>query len=77
MAFANPLGGARLVQPMPFTQIIVDRGLVVLLAHVAGNRPLAGAGAGQLETVTVVADRVLVSAADEPFSGTVIGREEG
>jgi hypothetical protein len=33
--------------------------------------------AGRLETVTVVADRLPLGAADEPFSGTVISREEG
>jgi hypothetical protein len=31
----------------------------------------------RLETLTIVADRLPVSAADEPFSGTVISREEG
>ncbi|MGH8590812.1 MAG: hypothetical protein ACREXX_16245 [Gammaproteobacteria bacterium] len=31
----------------------------------------------RLETVTVVADRLPVGATDEPFSGTVISREEG
>jgi len=43
--------------------------------HVAGIR--SQAQAVRLETVTVVADRLPVGAAHEPFSGTVISREEG
>jgi hypothetical protein len=75
VAFANPLDGARRVQPMLFFQIICRSWLVVLLATSPGiarsqEQPV------RLETVTVVGDRLPVGAADEPFSGTAISREE-
>lgn len=61
---------------MPFPQIIRRSWLVVLLTTWPGI-VRSQEQAGRLETVTVVADRLPVGAADEPFSGTVISREEG
>lgn len=76
MASANPLGGARRVQPMAFSQFIHRSWLVVLLATWPGIAR-SQEQAVRLETVTVVADRLPVSATDEPFSGIVISRKEG
>lgn len=76
MAFANLLGGARRVQPMAFPQFIRRSWLVALLATWPGIVRLQEQ-AVRLETLTIVADRLPMGGADEPFSGTVISREEG
>ncbi len=61
---------------MPFPQIIRRSWLVVLLATWPGI-VRSQEQAVRLETITVVADRLPVGAADQPFSGTIISREEG
>ena len=61
---------------MPFPQFIRRSWPVVRLATWQGI-VRSQEQAVRLETLTVAADRLPVGAADEPFSGTVIRREEG
>ncbi|MGH8564909.1 MAG: hypothetical protein ACREXW_12830 [Gammaproteobacteria bacterium] len=77
MAFANPLGGTRRVEPKPFSQFIHQLWLAVLLATWSGIVRSQEQVVRGWKRSPVVADRLPVGATDVPFSGIVIRRKEG